>query len=41
MHGKFEGKETQLPAAFAMTADKIIKYAHYEKISATCPHWQA
>jgi len=34
MHGKFEGKETQLPAAFAMTADKIIKYAHYgENIS--------
>ena len=28
-HGKFEGKETQLPAAFTMTADKIIKYAHY------------
>ena len=34
MHGKFEGKETQLPAAFAMTADKVIKYAHYgENIS--------
>jgi len=34
MHGKFEGNETQLPAAFAMTADKIIKYAHYgENIS--------
>jgi len=31
LHGKFEGKETQLPAAFAMTADKIIKYAHYGK----------
>jgi peroxiredoxin len=29
LHGKFEGKETQLPAAFAMKADKIIKYAHY------------
>jgi thioredoxin-dependent peroxiredoxin len=28
-HGKFEGKETQLPAAFALDADKIIKYAHY------------
>jgi peroxiredoxin len=28
-HGKFEGKETQLPAAFAMTADKIIKYGYY------------
>jgi len=36
LHGKFEGKETQLPAAFAMTADKIIKYAHYgENISDT------
>jgi thioredoxin-dependent peroxiredoxin len=34
MHGKFEGKETQLPAAFAMTADKVIKYAYYgENIS--------
>jgi peroxiredoxin len=33
-HGKFEGKETQLPAAFAMTGDKLIKYAHYgENIS--------
>ena len=31
LHGKFEGNETQLPAAFAMTADKIIKYAHYGK----------
>ena len=30
-HGKFEGKETQLPAAFAMTADKIIKFGHYGK----------
>jgi hypothetical protein len=36
LHGKFEGKETQLPAAFAMTADKIIKYTHYgENISDT------
>ncbi len=34
IHGKFEGKETQLPAAFAITADKVIKYAHYgENIS--------
>jgi peroxiredoxin len=33
-HGKFEGKETQLPAAFAMTGDKLIKYSHYgENIS--------
>lgn len=28
-HGKFEGKETQLPAVFAMTGDKLIKYSHY------------
>lgn len=33
-HGKFEGKETQLPAAFAIAADKIVKYAYYgENIS--------
>lgn len=31
MHGKFEGKETQLPAAFAMAADKVINYAHHGK----------
>ncbi|MEE9913528.1 MAG: AhpC/TSA family protein [Deltaproteobacteria bacterium] len=30
-HGKFEGRETQLPAAFAMTADRLITYAHYGK----------
>ncbi|MDP2855264.1 MAG: peroxiredoxin-like family protein [Smithellaceae bacterium] len=30
-HGKFEGKETQLPAAFAMTAEKVVTYAHYGK----------
>ena len=30
-HGKFEGKETQLPAAFVVAADKVIKYAHYGK----------
>jgi thioredoxin-dependent peroxiredoxin len=28
-HGKFEGKETQLPAAFTITGDKLIKYGHY------------
>jgi thioredoxin-dependent peroxiredoxin len=28
-HGKFEGKETQLPAAFAITAGKVVRYAHY------------
>ena len=36
-HGKFEGKETQLPAAFAMKGDKIIKYAHYGKNIADLP----
>ena len=28
-HGKFEGKETQVPAAFAMSSDKLLKYAYY------------
>ena len=33
-HGKFEGKETQLPAAIALNARKVIKYVHYgENIS--------
>jgi len=33
-HGKYEGKETQLPAAFALNAQKIIRYFHYgENIS--------
>jgi thioredoxin-dependent peroxiredoxin len=33
-HGKFEGKETQLPAAFVLSADKVIRFAHYgENIS--------
>ncbi len=31
MHGKFEGKETQLPAAFTIGLDKKIKYAYYGK----------
>lgn len=30
-HGKFEGKETQLPAAFAVNSTKIITYAYYGK----------
>ena len=29
MHRKFEGKETQLPAAFIVKSDKTIKYLHY------------
>jgi thioredoxin-dependent peroxiredoxin len=36
-HGKFEGKETQLPAAFAMTGDKLIKYAHYGEYISDMP----
>ncbi len=28
-HGKFEGKETQLPAAFAVNSMKIVTYAYY------------
>jgi len=30
-HGKFEGKETQLPAAFAVNSMKVINYAYYGK----------
>ena len=30
-HGKFEGKETQLPAAFVLNVEKVIKYVHYGK----------
>ena len=28
-HGKFEGRETQLPAAFALNAMQVVTYAHY------------
>lgn len=28
-HGKFEGKETQLPAVFRIDKDNIIQYAYY------------
>lgn len=31
LHKKFEGKETQLPAAFVIKADKTIKYLYYGK----------
>lgn len=31
VHKKFEGKETQLPAAFIIKSDKTIKYAYYGK----------
>jgi len=30
-HGKFEGKETQLPAAFIISPDKTITFSHYGK----------
>lgn len=30
-HGKFEDKETQLPASFIINTNKIIKYAYYGK----------
>ena len=30
-HGKFEGKETQVPGAFTINAMKMINYAHYGK----------
>lgn len=29
LHGKFEGRETQLPATFVIDADKKIQYAYY------------
>jgi len=28
-HGKFEGKETQVPAAFVISSEKTIRFAHY------------
>ncbi len=31
IHKKFEGKETQLPAAFIVKSNKNIKYAYYGK----------
>jgi peroxiredoxin len=31
IHKKFEGKETQLPAAFVIKPDKTIKYVYYGK----------
>ncbi len=37
VHGKFEGKETQLPAAFIVKSDKTIKYAYYGKHASDVP----
>lgn len=31
LHKKFEGRETQLPAAFIITSDKTVKHAYYGK----------
>ena len=31
IHKKFEGKETQLPAAFIIKPDKTVKYVYYGK----------
>lgn len=36
-HGKFEGKETQIPAAFAVNSMKIITYAYYGKYISDLP----
>ena len=30
-HGKFEGRETQLPAAFVVSPDRMIAYSYYGK----------
>ncbi len=30
-HGKFEGKETQLPAAFVISSERIITFSYYGK----------
>ena len=36
-HGKFEGKETQLPAAFIIKSDKTINYVYYGKHASDVP----
>jgi len=37
LHKKFEGKETQLPAAFIIKSDKTITYAYYGKSISDVP----
>jgi len=37
VHKKFEGKETQLPAAFIINKDQSIKYAYYGKTISDVP----
>ncbi|HOO38936.1 MAG TPA: peroxiredoxin-like family protein [Deltaproteobacteria bacterium] len=36
-HGKFEGRETQLPAVFVVGGDKVLKFVHYGKHIADVP----
>lgn len=36
-HGKFEGRETQLPAVFIVSPEKKIKYAYYGRNIADVP----
>ena len=36
-HGKFEGKETQLPAAFVIDPNKTINFVHYGKNATDVP----
>jgi len=36
-HGKFEGRETQVPAAFVISSDHTIAYAYYGKTVSDVP----
>jgi len=36
-HGKFEGKETQLPAVFVVDGNRALKYVHYGRHIADTP----
>ncbi|MFZ5569537.1 MAG: peroxiredoxin-like family protein [Thermodesulfobacteriota bacterium] len=36
-HGKFEGRETQLPAVFVVSREKTIAWAHYGKTIGDVP----
>lgn len=37
IHGKYEGREQQLPAIFIMDEDGIVRYAHYAENSIDMP----
>jgi peroxiredoxin len=39
-HGKFEGRETQLPAVFVAGGDRVLKYVHYGRHIADIPSTQ-